>query len=487
MPSDKTQDITKSNQEQAVASWINYLNQVRLDRLLSTLHTQNGNLEQALQTLDNTFAMIRDEIIIRNRGGIKGMHGFIAEVAECGIGNARNEILGKAPVYEWINDNGPADLLRNGIPIQQKFVNAGNHLSLQAIKQHLISYPWFIEQGGKYQIPEDHYERIKYLLSLSPEQANKMPTETGDFSLKQWREVHSFFEKGDVKLSDIEPSKLSYKSVQPQVIESTISDEKKSIRETDKAIRDKAYSQSKPTMQEGLRAGAVSAAIEGGMTFTISIRSKIKQRKSIKNLTSEDWSDILKDTGIGTVKGGVRGISIYAMTNFTATPAAVASSLVTASFGIAHQVFLLNAGKITQDEFILNSEILCVDVSVSALSSFIGQAVIPIPVVGAVIGNTIGNLIYQAAKDYIKKADRKRIENYLCDIKTMAHDLDNQYRRYVEQLNVLLNEYFSILDIAFAVDSRQALQGSIQLAEFVGVNNDEILRTGSDIDNYFLN
>ena len=148
---------------------------------------------------------------------------------------------------------------------------------------------------------------------------------------------------------------------------------------------------------------------------------------------------------------------------------------------------MLNAGKITQDEFILNSEILCVDVSVSALSSFIGQAVIPIPVVGAVIGNTIGNLIYQTAKDYIKKADRKRIENYLRDIKTMAHDLDNQYRGYVERLNVLLNEYFSILDIAFAVDCRQALQGSIQLAEFVGVKNDEILRTESDIDDFFLN
>ena len=94
----------------------------------------------------------------------------------------------------------------------------------------------------------------------------------------------------------------------------------------------------------------------------------------------------------------MREISIYAITNFTATPAAVASSLVTASFGIAQQAYLLNAGKITQDEFILNSEMLCVDVSVSALSSFIGQVLIPIPFVGAVIRNTIVNLIYQSAK-----------------------------------------------------------------------------------------
>ena len=188
------------------------------------------------------------------------------------------------------------------------------------------------------------------------------------------------------------------------------------------------------------------------MTFTLSVRNKIKQRKSIKNFTSDDWTDILKETGVGTVKGGVRGISIYAMTNFTATPAAVASSIVTASFGITHQAYLLNSGAITQDEFILNSEMLCVDVSISALSSFIGQATIPIPVVGAVIGNTIGNLIYQSAKDYIKKADKKRIENYLRDIKTLAHDLDNQYKQYVVHLNALLIKYFSILDMAFAID-----------------------------------
>lgn len=49
------------------------------------------------------------------------MHGFIAEVAECGI-ESREQILGKAPKYIWINDNGPFDFVRDGIEIQQKFV-----------------------------------------------------------------------------------------------------------------------------------------------------------------------------------------------------------------------------------------------------------------------------------------------------------------------------------------------------------------------------
>ncbi len=487
MKEGKTRKIVKSDQEQAVASWINYLNQVRLDRLFKALQAQNTNLNQALKTLKATLSTIREDVIIRNRGGVKGMHGFIAEVAECGIGNAREEIVGHAPVYEWINDNGPTDLVRNGVQIQQKFSNAGNHLSLQAIKQHLSTYPDYIRNGGRYQIPQDHYERIKYLLSISKEQANKMPTGTGEFSLKQWREVHSFFENGDVKLSDIEPSTLKYESVQSNTIEKTISDERKSIKKTDKAIRDEAYAQSKPSLQEGLKAGAVSAVIEGGVTFGLEIRKKVKSGKSIRNFTVDDWSEICKKSGLGTVKGATRGISIYALTNYTATPAAVANALVTASFGIAQQAYLLKEGKITQEDFIRNSEELCVDVSVSALSSFIGQAIIPVPVVGAVIGNTIGNLIYQMAKESMNKQDKQLIKRYIQEIEALSQSLDAQYKQYVNLINVAMKEYFSILEDAFAVDCVQAFDGSIQLARYVGIHEGEILKTIEDIDDYILN
>ena len=356
----------------------------------------------------------------------------------------------------------------------------------ERIKQHLSTYPEYIKNGGRYQIPQDHYERIKYLLSISKEQANKMPTGTGEFSLKQWREVHSFFENGDVKLSDIEPSTLKYESVQANTIEKTISDERKSIKKTDKAIRDEAYAQSKPSLQEGLKTGAVSAVIEGGVTFGLEIRKKVKSGKSIRDFTADDWSEICKRSGLGTVKGGIRGISIYALTNYTATPAAVANALVTASFGIAQQAYLLKEGKISQEDFIRNSEELCVDVSVSALSSFIGQAIIPVPVVGAVIGNTIGNLIYQTAKENMKKQDKQLIKSYIQEIEALSQSLDAQYKQYVKQINIAMKEYFLILEDAFAVDCVQAFDGSIQLARYIGVSEEDILKTIDEIDDYIL-
>lgn len=122
MISMKIDRIAKSSQEQAVASWINYLNQSRLDSLMKGLQSEQVNFENATDMIDRTLKIIENDIVNngKGRGGQKGMHGFIAEVAECGIGNARSQIAGKAPVYEWINDNGPEDLKRAGILIQQK-------------------------------------------------------------------------------------------------------------------------------------------------------------------------------------------------------------------------------------------------------------------------------------------------------------------------------------------------------------------------------
>lgn len=274
--------VVNRNEEQAIASWINYLNRIRLDRLVEGLHSQDINFYDAIDTLDLTMEEINKTIIERNRGGIKGMHGFIAEVAECGVGNAREQILGKMPKYKWVNDNGAIDLIRDGVEIQQKFVNSGNHLSLQAIKRHYSDYPWFLQNGRKYQIPSDHYEKIKYLLSISKEQADKTPTSNGEFSLKQWKEVHDFFDNEKIKLSDIEPSKLSYNDVQRSQIEETVNIEKDSIKEINQTIRKELYKESMPTLKQGVQVTAVSATLEGGMTLTKGIIKKESMERPSK-------------------------------------------------------------------------------------------------------------------------------------------------------------------------------------------------------------
>ena len=480
--------MIKNGQEQAVASWINYLNQVRLDRLMEALQKEELNLNEAMSTIGETLKTISRDIVNngKGRGGQYGMHGFIAEVAECGIGNAREQIEGKAPIYEWINDNGPEDLRRGATLIQQKFVNGGGHLSLQAIRMHLNAYPDFLDNGGVYQIPEDHYEKIKWLLSISEKEANKMPTSTGDFSLKQWREVHEFFKNGDIPLDKVEPSKLKYSEVQKGTYEQTFSKEKDSLRKRNQERKEQAYNKSKPTLSEGAKATAAAAAIEGAMALCLGIAEKRKSGKKFNAFDEEDWKEIAATTGKGTLKGSIRGASIYTLTNFTATPVAVASAMVTATFGIAEQAYQLKQGNVNEQRFIENTEMLCLDASVSALSSFAGQILIPVPVLGAVIGNTVGTMMYQIAKDNLSAREQKIFEEYAEAVRQLDVSLQDQYQEFVDEIGKDTKLFMELLNRAFAPDIRVAFEGSIDLAKSCGVPVDEILDSKEKIASYFM-
>lgn len=482
----EAEKLVKSSQEQAVGAWINYLNQVRLDRLVEALSKQNINLATAMKTIETAFDTIKEDIIIRNRGGDKGMHGFIAEIAECGIGNARQQILGKSAIYTWINDNGPDDLIRGAEAIQQKFVQAGGHLSLRAVAEHLRHYPEYLADGHKYQIPQDHYDKIMAYLEMPADTANKLPTSTGEFSLRQWKEVHAFFEANNIDPSKLEPSILEYGDVQQGTIAVTFDKEKEHLQEIDQEQRDIAYQESKPTLAEGMKATAVAAAVEGATTFVMAIVQKRKTGKKIKEFDQADWIEIAGDSGKGTIKGGIRGASIYLLTNFTATPAAVASAITTAAFGVAEQAHLFRSGSINEVQFIENSEMLCLDASVSALSSFAGQVLIPVPVIGAIIGNAVGTMIYQIGKDSFSAKENELIEKYLRDLSELNEQLATEYHQYIEEMNRCFEKYMVLLTAAFDPNIEKALDCSIALAKHMGVSDDEILDSYEKIASYFL-
>lgn len=478
--------IAKSSLEQAVGAWVNYLNQVRLDRLIEALSKQNTNLATAMKTIENAFETIKEDIIIRNRGGDKGMHGFIAEIAECGIGNARQQILGKDEVYSWINDNGPDDFVRAAEAVQQKFVQAGGHLSLRAVGEHLRRYPEYLAEGHKYQIPKDHYDKIIAYLEMPADVANKLPSSTKDFSLRQWKEVHAFFEVNNIDPSKLEPSILEYSDVQKETIEVTFDKEKEHLQEIDQEQRDIAYQESKPTFADGMKVSAVSAAIEGTSTFVMAIVQKRRTGKKMKEFDRADWIEIAGDSGKGTIKGGIRGTSIYFLTNYTATPAAVASAITTAAFGVAEQAHLFRSGAINEVQFIENSEILCMDAAISALSSFVGQVLIPVPVIGAIIGNVVGTMIYQIGKDSFSAKENELIEEYRRDLSELDEQLTTEYRLCIEELNRCFEKYMVLLTTAFDPEMEKALDGSIALAKHMGVSDDEILDSYEKIVSYFL-
>ncbi|MFC9997751.1 hypothetical protein [Nocardia sp. NPDC127526] len=474
-------------QEQAVASWVSYLNQLRVDNLLSALSQRDEHLRDALASVDEAVKKIDREVVTANRGGQHGMHGFIAEIAEVGIGNARQQILGHEAVYQWVNDNGPVDLMRGSVEIQQKFVAAGGRFSLGAIAEHLQKYPEYVRNGGKYQIPRDHFEVIQRLHAMSPEEASKLLSRSSDGpSLNDWQRVQVFFQDGSVGFESLEPSTLEYNEVQRGVYTSTMAAEKDSLRATDRSLRDDAHQRSLPTLREGGTAALTAAATAGGTTFVLAVVAKRREGKRLNEFSERDWIDIAGETGSGFGKGGIRGLSIYALTNLTATSAAVASSIVTTSFSIAEQANKLRRNEIDELEFIETSELITLEAAVHALSAFVGQATIPIPILGAVIGTAVGTVMYKAVASSLTKREAALIERYLDEQRTLDEQLATEYQAILDKLDQSMSDYLGLLERAFSPDVQVALVGSVELAMELGVASNEILDSDEKVDAYFL-
>jgi len=480
-------NFAKKNQEQAIAAWVNYLNQLRIDTLLNKLATQDINLGKALDSIDGALKTIRDEIVDRNRGGLKGMHGFIAEVAEIGVGNAKQMILGQEATHQLLNDNGPVDLVINARNIQQKFSMAGGRFSLDAVLAHKLKYPEFLEGGGVYQLPRNHFDAIKTLVGMSEGEAlEQLVNGDSPFSMRQWRRVNDFVVENDINVDTLRPSTFEYQDVQRGVYEKTLAQEKAGLKETDREQRQEAYDASKPTVQEGAKVTIGSAAIEGATALVLAIRAKRKQGKQLRDFDTTDWQEIMRDAGVGSVKGGARGFSLYMLTNFTATPAAVASAIVTASFSIAEQAHRLRGGEISELEFVENSESVCIDAAVSAVSSFVGQALIPIPIIGAVIGNSIGQIMCSTVSSALSEREARLIEEYAQTQRELDEQLEREYAELLSQFNDSLAQYFVLLDAAFSPDPIEAFLGSIELAKSLGVPTEDILDSEEKVTAYFI-
>ena len=462
--------ILKSSQEQAAAAWINHLNQLRFQDLAQRLAKQDINFDQAMAELQLLKGFIADPTHILGRPDTK--HGEIAEWVQVRFANAEKLILGQKAVhtFEGVLRTAPEDYLRGDHMVQSKFY-MGLSGTLRAIGVHLDNYPWFVEQGGIYDIPKNQYEEIIkiYRNGLSGAFNNSSDQKMFE-AIKEWEATNNLvFDK------TVFPAKVSYYEVQLDTVQSTIEAETEQIEETDRRIRDNAHSDTKPTVKEGARVTIVAALLEGGVAFAVGVYKKRKGGKKIASFTAEDWKEIGADTGLSTVKGAIRGVSVYALTNFTPTPAPVASAMVTATLGVLAQAYKLHTGEITPEEFVDASEAMCLEVTISALSSLIGEVFIPVPVLGAIIGNTVGMFMLNIAQAYLSNEEEKLIENYRRDMATLVEQLDNEYKEFIAAIEKDMSEFRCLAALAFDPDVNVRFETSVALARQVGVKESRIL------------
>jgi hypothetical protein len=296
--------------------------------------------------------------------------------------------------------------MKGDTPIQSKFIQGTdirNCLTKDSgIKGHLEKYPDFLKNGGKYHIPKNQYEETVKLMA-------KPPSQLTSSELNTINKIREFEAVNNVSFEDvIEPSVVDYSEVQLGKIADTIENEEVNIDKIDDAERAKYQMQARPSIKQAAKVAVVSAAIEGVMSFGATVYEKFSQGKKLNEFTDEDWKEIFKNTGVGTVRGGARGASIYALTNLTKVGAPAAAAIVTFTFGAMSQTIKFAKGEIDQGEYIDGLQRLAGETTFSAIGAVVGQTVIPIPVVGAIVGSLVSTAvlgsIQKAAGDHLQDA-----------------------------------------------------------------------------------
>ena len=114
------------------------------------------------------------------------------------------------------------------------------------------------------------------------------------------------------------------------------------------------------------------------------------------------------------------------------------------------------------------------------------EPLIPVPVLGAVIGNTVGMVMYNVASSSLSRREAELIERYLKEQRILDEQLAAEYQELIDRLDATMAEYLAVLERAFSPDVQAALLGSIQLALILGVAANEILDSEEKILAYFL-
>ncbi|MCQ2467690.1 MAG: hypothetical protein MJ166_09250 [Clostridia bacterium] len=239
------------------------------------------------------------EVISTNRGGDKGMHGFLGERAECYLNNAIAIVTGDNPIYFLCDNNGMTDYYYGDLPIQQKACKTGGFCGLNHIKEHADRYPKY---NGIYQIPLDIYSEYRRLLNVPREEVNRLSSR----DKKNWFELEEFRNKYPNIV--IEPMIVNYSDIQKNNIYLTIGryEDKISSISNERCLQiERKY---RPSVKDGVQVATAAGVISAGSSIWNYAVNQYKHGKLPWRYTKEDWMKLVEISFVsfsgGVVSGG---------------------------------------------------------------------------------------------------------------------------------------------------------------------------------------
>lgn len=501
-------------EDQVVAGYVQGQINRKLQEQLDTFSTIASNAAEKTRLANEAFSeansyieQARDFVSPSNLNHILGnqktKHGEIAEQLEVCFRNGRSVLNQEKAVAELLQKGkermAPTDYTIGGIPYQSKFYHfEGSNSSLIGVINHLKTYPGYANdttsygfpgQHGEYHIPKDQYDAIQKILS------GDVSTPNSKSILANIKEIEDLTGKPFTEV--VKPAVTNYSEVQLGRVNDTINAEEQhyedvhqekidEIREEESRQTEAAKHITDASWAEAFKAAGIAAAISGTVSAGIKIYSKIRDGKPLGDFDVEDWKEVGFDFAKGGAKGGISGLAIYGLTKLGGFSAPFAGAMVSTSIGITSLYIDYKKGKIAETDFSDSACALSVEAGMAAVGAAVGQAIIPIPVVGAIVGSVVAQSALKITQSIVGDKEKALIEHMQAEYSAFIEKLNIEEKRILDEITKYFDKLGGYIEAALNKDTQIRLYGSVELCRLLGVPESGIMKTVQDVDNYML-
>ena len=140
-------------------------------------------------------------------------------------------------------------------------------------------------------------------------------------------------------------------------------------------------------------------------------------------------------------------------------------------------------GKLTLDEFVELSFVSCGESAIVGLASMIGQTIIPIPIVGSLVGSMTGKF----CTDLLKSSDKKVIDAFNKRISNFTENLNTEEMKMLREIETKYIDLDNITKAAFNFENNKILlELSVQLAREHNVPERKIIKSTAELNNFMM-
>lgn len=174
------------------------------------------------------------------------------------------------------------------------------------------------------------------------------------------------------------------------------------------------------------------------------------------------------------------------MTKLGGFSAPFAGAMVSTAMGIASLAADYQKGRISKLDFSESACSLSVEAGLSSIGAAIGQAVIPIPVLGAIVGTATAKASLEISKYIFGKKEDELIEGMQKEYDELVKNLNSESLVLIQQMDAYYARLDGYIDAALSKESAVRFHGSIELCRILNVPENCIIHNIQELDNFML-